>query len=65
MTIKCGCGVDGCKIAVEWTDGNLLLTDKNGQQHLMNMDANGLVELVQGANKALVSKLHMEKLPHA
>jgi len=64
MKIGCCCGDESCtqKIVFEFTSGQALLTwtDKNGEEHLLYLDANGVVKMIHGLKDGLLNMTRTE-----
>lgn len=55
--IKCACENPKCIVTLQFADGNLIVTDKKGQEQLIYLDPNAIADLVCEARKALIEKI--------
>jgi hypothetical protein len=54
--IKCKCGSASCKIQIDvnYSENNIMITDKNGNETLMSLDANSIVEMTKLLKEKLI-----------
>ena len=54
MIVKCSCGDKGCKTQISICTEGAFLTDKNGAECLMYLDANAKSQLAVGFKQSLM-----------
>lgn len=57
--IKCACGDAKCQIALRPEDlYRMMIIDKDGKDHLMYLDANGIVQLIRMGKRMINAQIN-------
>ena len=60
MIIKCSCGDKDCKTQIAICTEGCFLTDKNGEECLMYLDANAKSKLAVGFKQSLIDSINYQ-----
>ena len=62
MIVKCSCGNKGCKTQINICSVGAFITDKNGDECLMYLDANAKSQLAVGFKQSLIDSINSQAI---